>query len=154
VRARESSCGFGVSISVVSGRADLYRPISLGAENMAASILAVDDSASMRQMVSFTLKGAGYDVVEAADGVEALNIAKSRAVNLVITDVNMPNMDGISLIRELRSLPSYKFTPLLMLTTESGAQKKQEGKAAGATGWIVKPFNPDQLINTVKKVLS
>ena len=121
---------------------------------MAASILAVDDSASMRQMVSFTLKGAGYDVVEAADGVEALNIAKSRAVNLVITDVNMPNMDGISLIRELRSLPSYKFTPLLMLTTESGAQKKQDGKAAGATGWIVKPFNPDQLINTVKKVLS
>jgi len=120
---------------------------------MAASILAVDDSASMRQMVSFTLKGAGYDVVEAADGVEALGIAKGRPVNLVITDVNMPNMDGISLIRELRALPSYKFTPLLMLTTESGAEKKQEGKAAGATGWIVKPFNPDQLLNTVKKVL-
>ncbi len=123
-------------------------------ENMAASILAVDDSASMRQMVAFTLKGAGYDVVEAADGVEALNIAKSRSVNLVITDVNMPNMDGISLIKELRTLPSYKFTPLLMLTTESGADKKQQGKAAGATGWIVKPFNPDQLLNTVKKVLS
>jgi two-component system, chemotaxis family, chemotaxis protein CheY len=121
---------------------------------MAASILAVDDSASMRQMVSFTLKGAGYDVVEAADGVEALNIAKSRSVNLVITDVNMPNMDGISLIRELRALPSYKFTPLLMLTTESSADKKQQGKAAGATGWIVKPFNPEQLLNTVKKVLS
>lgn len=120
---------------------------------MASSILAVDDSASMRQMVSFTLKGAGYDVVEAADGVEALNIAKGRAVNLVITDVNMPNMDGISLIRELRALPSYKFTPLLMLTTESGAEKKQAGKAAGATGWIVKPFNPEQLLNTVKKVL-
>jgi two-component system, chemotaxis family, chemotaxis protein CheY len=121
---------------------------------MAASILAVDDSASMRQMVSFTLKGAGYDVVEAADGVEALSIAKTRSVNLVITDVNMPNMDGISLIRELRSLPSYKFTPLLMLTTESSADKKQQGKAAGATGWIVKPFNPEQLLNTVKKVLS
>jgi two-component system chemotaxis response regulator CheY len=121
---------------------------------MAASILAVDDSASMRQMVSFTLKGAGYDVVEAADGVEALSIAKSRSVNLVIPDVNMPNMDGISLIRELRSLPSYKFTPLLMLTTESSADKKQQGKAAGATGWIVKPFNPEQLLNTVKKVLS
>jgi two-component system chemotaxis response regulator CheY len=120
---------------------------------MGASILAVDDSASMRQMVAFTLKGAGYDVVEAADGVEALTIAKGRPVNLVITDVNMPNMDGISLIRELRALPSYKFTPLLMLTTESGADKKQEGKAAGATGWIVKPFNPDQLLNTVKKVL-
>lgn len=121
---------------------------------MAASILAVDDSASMRQMVSFTLKGAGYDVVEAADGVQALNIAKTRSVNLVITDVNMPNMDGISLIRELRALPSYKFTPLLMLTTESSPEKKQEGKAAGATGWIVKPFNPEQLLNTVKKVLS
>ena len=119
-----------------------------------ASILAVDDSASMRQMVSFTLKGAGYDVVEASDGVEALTIAKGRSVNLVITDVNMPNMDGISLIGELRKLPSYKFTPLLMLTTESSADKKQAGKAAGATGWIVKPFNPDQLLATVKKVLS
>ncbi len=120
---------------------------------MAASILAVDDSASMRQMVSFTLKGAGYEVVEAADGVEALNIAKTRSVNLVITDVNMPNMDGITLIRELRNLPSYKFTPLLMLTTESGTEKKQQGKAAGATGWIVKPFNPDQLLKTVAKVI-
>jgi two-component system chemotaxis response regulator CheY len=121
---------------------------------MAASILAVDDSASMRQMVSFTLKSAGYDVVEASDGAQALSIAKARSVNLVITDVNMPNMDGISLIRELRSLSSYKFTPLLMLTTESSPEKKQEGKAAGATGWIVKPFNPEQLLNTVKKVLS
>ena len=121
---------------------------------MSASILAVDDSASMRQMVSFTLKGAGYEVVEAADGVEALQIAKTRSVNLVITDVNMPNMDGITLIKELRALPSYKFTPLLMLTTESGADKKQQGKAAGATGWIVKPFNPEQLLNTVKKVIS
>lgn len=118
-----------------------------------ASILAVDDSASMRQMVSFTLKGAGYEVIEAADGVEALSIAKGKSVNLVLTDVNMPNMDGISLIKELRGLPSYKFTPLLMLTTESGMDKKQAGKAAGATGWIVKPFNPDQLLATIKKVL-
>ena len=118
-----------------------------------ASILAVDDSASMRQMVSFTLKGAGYEVVEAADGVEALTVAKSRSFNLVVTDVNMPNMDGITLIGELRKLPSYKFTPLLMLTTESGSDKKQQGKAAGATGWIVKPFNPEQLLATVKKVL-
>ncbi|MEN8177995.1 MAG: response regulator [Pseudomonadota bacterium] len=117
------------------------------------SILAVDDSASMRQMVSFTLKGAGYEVIEAADGVEALNIAKNKSVNLVITDVNMPNMDGISLIKELRGLSSYKFTPLLMLTTESGVDKKQAGKAAGATGWVVKPFNPDQLLATIKKVL-
>lgn len=118
-----------------------------------ASILAVDDSASMRQMVAFTLKGAGYDVIEACDGQEALNIAKSKKVNLVLTDVNMPKMDGIALIRALRGLPDYKFTPMLMLTTESAADKKQEGKAAGATGWLVKPFNPDQLLATIKKVL-
>jgi len=107
----------------------------------------------MRQMVTFTLKGAGHAVVEAADGVQALGTAKTRRFNLVITDVNMPNMDGIALIRELRTLPNYKFTPLLMLTTESSPEKKQLGKAAGATGWIVKPFNPDQLLNTIKKVL-
>ncbi len=118
-----------------------------------ASILAVDDSASMRQMVSFTLKGSGYEVVEASDGVEALAVAKTRSFDLVVTDVNMPNMDGIELIRELRKLPSFKFTPLLMLTTESGMDKKQQGKAAGATGWIVKPFNPEQLLATIKKVL-
>jgi len=118
-----------------------------------ASILAVDDSTSMRQMVSFTLKGAGYDVVEASDGLEALGIAKTRGFDMVITDVNMPNMDGITLIGELRALPSFKFTPLLMLTTESSPEKKQQGKAAGATGWIVKPFNPEQLLGTVKKVL-
>jgi len=118
-----------------------------------ATILAVDDSNSMRQMVTLALKQAGHDVQEAADGVEALEIAKKGAFNLVISDVNMPRMDGISLIRELRKLPSYKFTPLLMLTTESGGDKKQEGKAAGATGWIVKPFNPDQLLATVSRVL-
>jgi two-component system chemotaxis response regulator CheY len=117
------------------------------------TILAVDDSASMRQMVSFTLKGAGFDVVDAIDGVDALSKAKSGKVDLVLTDVNMPNMDGISLIKELRALPGYKFTPILMLTTESGADKKSEGKSAGATGWIVKPFNPDQLLATIKKVL-
>ena len=118
-----------------------------------ASILAVDDSASMRQMVSFTLKGAGYDVTEAKDGQEALQIAKSNSFNLVITDINMPNMDGITLTKELRTLPSYKFTPILTLTTESSQEKKMAGKQAGATGWIVKPFNPDQLLATVKKVL-
>lgn len=118
-----------------------------------ASILAVDDSASMRQMVTFTLKGAGYDVTEAKDGIEALQIAKSNSYNLVITDINMPNMDGITLTKELRSLPAYKFTPILTLTTESSADKKTAGKQAGATGWIVKPFNPDQLLATVKKVL-
>lgn len=119
-----------------------------------AKILAVDDSASMRQMVSFTLKGAGHDVVEASDGVEALQLAKTQSgVDLVISDINMPNMDGISLIKELRALPAFKFTPILMLTTESGGDKKQEGKAAGATGWIVKPFNPDQLLATIGKVI-
>ena len=118
-----------------------------------ASILAVDDSASMRQMVSFTLKGAGYDVTEAADGQDALDKAKSQKFNLVLTDINMPNMDGIELTKELRGLADYKFIPILTLTTEASAEKKQEGKAAGATGWIVKPFDPEQLLATVKKVL-
>ena len=118
-----------------------------------AKILAVDDSASMRQMVTFTLKGAGYDVVEASDGLEALQKAKTGKVDLVLTDVNMPNMDGITLIKELRALPNYKFTPILTLTTESGAGKKGEGRAAGATGWLVKPFSPDKLLATIKKVL-
>ena len=116
-------------------------------------ILAVDDSASMRQMVSFTLKKAGYEVTEAKDGSEALAIAKKDKFDAVISDVNMPVMDGITLIRELRTLDDYKFTPLLMLTTESGLDKKSEGKAAGATGWIVKPFNPDQLLAVMKKVI-
>ena len=118
-----------------------------------ANILAVDDSASMRQMVSFTLKGAGHTVTEANDGQAALEIAKGKSFDLVLTDVNMPKLDGISLARELRSLPSFKFTPILMLTTEAGLDKKGEGKAAGATGWIVKPFNPEQLLATVKKVV-
>jgi len=118
-----------------------------------AKILAVDDSASMRQMVSFTLKGAGHDVVEAVDGVDALAKAKGATFDLVISDVNMPNMDGLTLIKELRGLPAFKFTPMLMLTTESAGDKKQQGKAAGATGWIVKPFNPDQLLATIGKVL-
>lgn len=116
-------------------------------------VLAVDDSASMRQMVSFTLKTAGFDVIEAVDGVDALAKAKDKQVDVVVSDVNMPNMDGIELIGELRALPQYKFTPMLMLTTESGGDKKTEGKAAGATGWIIKPFNPEQLVKTVNKVL-
>ena len=120
---------------------------------MAGTILAVDDSTSMRQMVAFTLKGAGYQVEEAADGQQALDIARTRGFDLVLSDVNMPVMDGIELIRHLRALPAYKFTPILMLTTESGTAKKMEGKSAGATGWIVKPFNPDQLLKTVKRVL-
>lgn len=120
---------------------------------MSARILVVDDSASMRQMVSFALTSAGFSVEEAEDGAVALVRAKGQRFNAVVTDVNMPNMDGISLIRELRQLPDYKFTPMLMLTTESAADKKSEGKAAGATGWLVKPFNPEQLVATVQKVL-
>jgi two-component system chemotaxis response regulator CheY len=117
------------------------------------SILAVDDSPSMRQMVAFTLKGAGYDVIEAKDGAEALALAKANKVHLVLSDVNMPTMDGLTLVRELRALPAYKFVPLLLLTTESSPEKKAEGKAAGATGWLVKPFNPEQLLGTIRKVL-
>ena len=118
-----------------------------------ARILAVDDSASMRQMVAFALRSAGGEVDEAEDGVVALEKAKKQKYNCVVADVNMPNMDGITLIRHLRQLPDFKFTPLLMLTTEAGMDKKQEGKAAGATGWIVKPFDPDQLIATIRKVM-
>ena len=121
---------------------------------MSARILVVDDSASMRQMVAFALSSAGFSVDEAEDGQVALGRAQGQKFNAVVTDVNMPNMDGISLIRALRGLPDYKFTPMLMLTTESAADKKAEGKAAGATGWLVKPFDPEQLLATVRKVLS
>ena len=120
---------------------------------MAGVILAVDDSASMRQMVNFTLKGAGYEVVQAVDGIEALEYARLHSVDLVLTDVNMPRMDGITLLKELRALPSYRYTPMLVLTTESSQDKKMQGKQAGATGWIVKPFNPDQLLATIARVL-
>ena len=118
-----------------------------------ATILVVDDSASMRQMVEFTLKEAGHRVMVAEDGQVALNLARGAPADLVITDVNMPNMDGITLIKELRTLPAYKFTPILILTTEATTEKKMEGKGAGATGWIVKPFNPEKLLATVNKVL-
>ena len=120
---------------------------------MTRTILTVDDSTSMRQMVKATLQSAGYGVVEAADGQEALDYARDNPVDLVISDVNMPRMDGITLIGELRQLPTYRLTPMLMLTTESSQEKKMEGKRAGATGWIVKPFNPVQLIATLKKLL-
>jgi two-component system chemotaxis response regulator CheY len=120
---------------------------------MAGVILAVDDSASMRQMVNFTLKGAGYEVVQAIDGIAALEYARLHSVDLVLTDVNMPRMDGITLVKELRALPAYRYTPMLMLTTESSQDKKMLGKQAGATGWIVKPFNPDQLLATIARVL-
>jgi two-component system, chemotaxis family, chemotaxis protein CheY len=119
-----------------------------------ARILAVDDSPSMRQMVSIALAQAGHDVASASDGVEALRIAGSERFDLVITDVNMPNMDGITLVRELRGKSTYKFTPLLVLTTEATTERKQQGRDAGATGWLVKPFNPERLLATVARVLA
>ena len=118
-----------------------------------ARILAVDDSAAMRQMVGITLSGAGHQVEQATDGREALQIAGRSKFDLVITDVNMPNMDGITLVRELRGLASYRYVPLLVLTTEATPERKQQGKAAGATGWLVKPFNPERLLATIAKVL-
>ncbi len=116
-------------------------------------ILTVDDSASIRQMVTFTLKNEGYQVVEAVDGVDALSKLQQTPAHMVLTDLHMPNMNGIELIKEVRSNPDFKFIPIILLTTESQSDKKQEGKAAGATGWIVKPFKPEQLIGVVKKVL-
>jgi two-component system chemotaxis response regulator CheY len=118
-----------------------------------AKILVVDDSNSIRDMVSFTLQSAGYETVEAADGQLALDVAPDHKIDLVITDVNMPVMDGITLCQELRLLPAFKFTPILMLTTESSTEMKMRGKAAGATGWLVKPFNPEKLIATIKRVI-
>ena len=117
------------------------------------SILAVDDSASMRQMVSFTLKSAGYNVVEAVDGQDAWEKAGGRSFDLVLTDQNMPRMDGISLTRKLREAPQFKSTPILILTTESSDQMKQAGRAAGATGWLVIPFDPNKLIEVIQKVI-
>jgi two-component system chemotaxis response regulator CheY len=115
--------------------------------------MTVDDSASIRQMVSFTLKGAGYETVEAIDGKDALAKLNGTPIHMIITDLNMPNLDGIGLIRGVRANPSYKFIPVIMLTTESQEGKKQEGKQAGATGWIVKPFNPEQLLAVIKRVI-
>jgi len=114
--------------------------------------LTVDDSTSMRQMVRATLQSAGYGVVEAADGQEALDFARTNAVDLVISDVNMPRMDGITLVSQLRTLPTYRLSPMLPATTETSQEKKMEGKRAGATGWIVKPFNPTQLLATLTRL--
>lgn len=119
---------------------------------MSKHVMAVDDSKTMREMVSFTLKGAGFQVSEAVDGAAALNALKSVKVDDVVTDLNMPNLDGVGLIRALRSDPRYKTTPILMLTTESDPAKKSLGKEAGATGWLVKPFNPEKLVETLRKV--
>jgi len=116
-------------------------------------VMTVDDSASLRQMVSVVLRGGGYQVIEAVDGVDALSKLKGQELQLILTDINMPNMDGLEFTRRLRAMPDYRFVPVVLLTSESNADKKQQGKAAGATAWIVKPFNPDQLLAVVKKVV-
>jgi two-component system, chemotaxis family, chemotaxis protein CheY len=115
-------------------------------------IITVDDAATMRRLVSYTLRTEGYEVLEAEDGEDALRVLSAQSVDVVITDINMPKMDGIELVRRLRALPQFKATPILMLTTESDPSKKLEGKNAGATGWITKPFQPDQLLAAVAKV--
>jgi two-component system chemotaxis response regulator CheY len=118
-----------------------------------ARVLAVDDSVSLRRLVAATLTQAGHDVTEASNGAEALEAAKKGTFNLVISDLNMPIMDGLTFIKQMRGLASYKFTPILVLTTEMDPEKKKSAKEAGATGWIVKPFDPDQLLTTIRKVL-
>lgn len=120
---------------------------------MAKTIMIVDDSASLRQVVSISLRSAGYDVIEGCDGVDALAKLTGQKVHLIISDVNMPNMDGISLVKAIKLLPAYKFTPIVMLTTESQAGKKAEGQAAGAKAWVLKPFNPTQLLSVVQKLV-
>lgn len=120
---------------------------------MAKTILAVDDSGSLRQMLVFSLKASGYQVVEAVDGKDGLEKAKLQPFDLVLTDQNMPNMDGLTLIRSLRAVPSYQKVPILMLTTESSDEMKAKGRAAGANGWLVKPFDPQRLTEVVRKVI-
>ena len=120
---------------------------------MPKTVMIVDDSASLRQVVSIALKGAGYDVLEACDGQDALSKLTGQKVHLVISDVNMPNMDGISFVKNLKQLPEYKFTPVIMLTTESQEGKKAEGQAAGAKAWVVKPFQPAQMLAAVSKLI-
>ncbi len=120
---------------------------------MAKTILIVDDSASLRQVVSIALKSAGYDVVEACDGKDALTKLDGRKIHLIISDVNMPNMDGLSFVKAAKQMPTYKFTPVIMLTTEAGDAKKQEGQAAGAKAWMVKPFQPPQMLAAVAKLV-
>jgi len=120
---------------------------------MAKTIMIVDDSASLRQVVAISLKGAGYDVVEACDGVDALKKLDGRKLHLIISDVNMPNMDGLTFVKAAKQLPAYKFTPVIMLTTEAGDAMKQQGQAAGAKAWVVKPFQPAQMLAAVAKLV-
>ncbi len=121
---------------------------------MSKNVLVVDDSASLRQVVSIALKGAGYNVLEACDGKDALTKLNGQKIHLIISDVNMPNMDGISLVKAVKELPNYKFTPIIMLTTESEESKKKEGQAAGAKAWVVKPFQPSQMLAAVSKLVA
>ncbi|HLA29421.1 MAG TPA: response regulator [Pseudomonas sp.] len=120
---------------------------------MAKTVMVVDDSSSVRQVVSIALKGAGYEVIEASDGKDALGKLNGQKIHLMISDVNMPNMDGITLVKEVKKLANYKFTPIIMLTTESQEAKKQEGQAAGAKAWVVKPFQPAQMLAAVSKLI-
>jgi two-component system chemotaxis response regulator CheY len=120
---------------------------------MPTTIMTVDDSPSMREIIAFTLQSAGYSVVEAVDGRDALARLSKTPVQMLITDLNMPNMDGVELIRHVRALPQYRYVPILMVTTESGDSRKQQGKAAGATGWIVKPFRAEQLVALANRFL-
>ena len=120
---------------------------------MAKTILIVDDSASLRQVVSIALKGAGYDTIEACDGRDALSKMGGEKIHLIISDVNMPNMDGITFLKEVKKHPAYKFTPVIMLTTESQEGKKSEGQAAGAKAWVLKPFQPQQMLGAVAKLV-
>lgn len=121
---------------------------------MAKTIMIVDDSASIRMVVRLTLEGEGFNVIDASDGVEALKKLNGVKIHLMITDVNMPNMDGISLVQEAKKLPTYKFTPMMMLTTEVSEDKKMQGRSAGAKAWLVKPFQPPVLLNAVSKLIS
>ncbi|MBP8286904.1 MAG: response regulator [Rhodoferax sp.] len=119
---------------------------------MAQTILVIDDSASLRQVVAMALKGAGYDVLEAGDGQAALALLDGRKIHMAICDVNMPRMNGIEFVKAAKALQNYRFLPILMLTTESQESKKEEGKAAGAKAWMVKPFSPASLLNAVSKL--
>jgi len=121
---------------------------------MAKTILIVDDSASLRQVVAIALKGAGYEVIEAGDGKEGLAKLDGTKINLIVSDVNMPNMDGLEMVLEIKKMAAYKFTPIIMLTTEAGADMKERGKAAGVKAWVVKPFKPDQMLDAVSKLVA
>jgi len=120
---------------------------------MAKTILIVDDSASLRQVVVIALKGAGYEVLEGSDGNDGLSKLDGTKVHLIISDVNMPGMDGLTMVTEIKKMSNYKFTPIIMLTTEAGADLKEKGKAAGVKAWVVKPFKPDQMLNAVSKLI-